>query len=443
MTETVHMRVGENIGAILLDICQNNISKGNIKKALDTYLVSLHGFTTEHVLMVLKNQAVIVTDEDGEGVSLSDDPDVIKANAHNILDWKFIINKRFEEIAGARENLALNDKEFAKLYNRDIEDYNMLDMVKRFYPDDKDGIMSGNVHIAAQIIGSENSKICAKGCDNPQSKWDQIEEKMSWDPDDDEYPKFKKILYYTVRHVKLIKLIFKLYKEFENTYLFLVKNGFIEKPAYIELFFENTLRTLKDFTDTNKGYYHPLCNEGLYNFKEKMLDELCHTVYGKEYLRNGIIQKDIMDGYDAGWLSPDGEFYGGNGETRNMIHMNIAEQIFKGNGVYANRMDKDGVSEWDGSNSPEYWLEKHGWIKIHDSEIYGSFIGHLGEEPTEDFPYAYCPTDIQIKMICNYADKFCNGKIYTRPQIVRVTDPVSTYKLRQMDKFKLHELFSL
>jgi len=76
-------------------------------------------------------------------------------------------------------------------------------------------------------------------------------------------------------------------------------------------------------------------------------------------------------------------------------------------------MAKDGVSTMSGIESPEYWLEKHGWVKIYYDDCYGAFIGHRNEEPTPDYPYAYNPTDIQIKMICNYADKFYGGKFYT------------------------------
>jgi hypothetical protein len=152
-----------------------------------------------------------------------------------------------------------------------------------------------------------------------------------------------------------------------------------------------------------------------------------------------------MDGYDAGWLSPDGEFYGADGETSSMIHMNLAEQIFNAPcNIYAVRMAKDGVSIMSGIDSPEYWLEKHGWVKIHHEDCYGAFIGHRNEEPTPDYPYAYNPTDIQIKMICNYADKFYGGKFYTEANAlgrITHTEPYSTYAVRQMDDLKIHEIF--
>ena len=36
-TETLHMKIGSNLGEILLDIAQNNIANGNIEKAITTY----------------------------------------------------------------------------------------------------------------------------------------------------------------------------------------------------------------------------------------------------------------------------------------------------------------------------------------------------------------------------------------------------------------------
>ena len=105
----------------------------------------------------------------------------------------------------------------------------------------------------------------------------------------------------------------------------------------------------------------------------------------------------------------------------------------------------DGVSIY-GSNSPEQWLSSHGWVKIHHNDCYGSFIGKRNpDERTPEFPYHYCPTKIQVKMICDYADKFYKGKFYTEANCFGRDyhpDPFSTYKVRQMDEFKLHEIFS-
>lgn len=451
--ETLHMRVGPLIGEHLLEIAQTNISKGNIEYAMSVYPTAF-GMQKEHALMILKNQAVVVTDEDGEGVSLKDDPKLIADNAHNILDWDFIINERNRNLNGLLDNINKTEKTFTKYYNGNIRNYNILEMMKRYYNDEEMKVMSGKANIAARICGHPECKICDKGSSNPWSVWARLEGQVeTYLADIDEYgesdmayppAKWEIILYLTVRYNKLIRMLYKEYANFENTYVFLVEHDFIKKLSFIEATIERIISTLVDFCDTGEGYYHPLCNEGLAKYKETLYGDILKTKYGNEFAKNGIIKKDILDGYDAGWLSPDGEFYGANGETSAMIHMNLAEQIFKGNNVYAVRMAKDNVSVWSGVDSPEYWLEKHGWVKIHHDDCYGAFIGHRNEEPTPDYPYAYNPTDIQIKMICNYADKFYGGKFYTEANAlgrITHTEPYSTYAVRQMDDLKIHEIF--
>ena len=439
--ETLHMRVGPLIGEHLLEITQSNILKGDVEYAMSVYPTAF-GMQKEHALMILKNKAVVVTDEDGEGVSLKDDPVLIADNAHNILDWESIIENRQKDIYNMLYAIHKTANDFMKLYNGDIENYSILDMMGRYFNDEQ--LKSIGLHnIAARMIGSPDGKICDRGNSNPTSVWERIEYAMETENND--LSKWEKILFYTVHYNKLIKMLHKEYMNFENTYLFLVENEFIKKPSRIEHMIEMTVEVLWKFSDTSTGYYHPLCNTGLYEYKEKLSNDLVKTKFGKEFAQNGILKKDIMDGYDAGWLSPDGEFYGADGETSAMIHMNLAEQIFNAPcNIYAVRMEKDGVSIMGGIESPEYWLEKHGWIKIHHDDCYGAFIGHRNEEPTPDYPYAYNPTDIQIKMICNYADKFYGGKFYTEANVFGRDihpDPYSTYAVRQMDDLKIHEIF--
>ena len=122
----LHMTVGSLLGETLLDIAQNNISKGDIEKGIDTYVNSIIGFTKEYVLMLLKNKAVLVTDEDGESVSLTDDVEAIKENAHRIYDWNFIIKKKISDIQKIRESLVITEREFHKYYQDDIENYNII-----------------------------------------------------------------------------------------------------------------------------------------------------------------------------------------------------------------------------------------------------------------------------------------------------------------------------
>ena len=422
MNSTLHMRVGENIGDIILDIAQTNIQKGNVEYGVNVYNEGF-GIPRDLSIKLLKNELVMITDEDGEGVSLTDDPMTITFNSRNILDWKYIINHKIESINDILECIANTDKDFMKFYHGDIEDYSILDMMERYFNKSELGSI-GKHTIAARLIGDPDCKVYDKGYSNPQGIWDSFEDKFAGyeNIEDTDTSNCEKVLYLTVRYNRLIKMLHKEYMSFEKLYLFLEDNGFIDHINMIEYICENVVKKLWEFSDTDKGYYHPLCNTGLYNYKNKLQEDILNTKFGNEYAKHNIVKKNIMDGYDAGWLSPEGDFYGGNGPTSAMIHANIATEITK-----------------DWMNGEEK-LNNESWIKIHGNEIYGFF--KWSKDDTDDAKL-FCPTPIQIKMICDYANKYYSGNIYTQPQIVKPTEPVSTYKLRQMDEFKLHELFSL
>ena len=436
--EHLHMRVGQNIGEIILDIAQNNIIKGKPEKAITTYTDSFHGFTKEYALMCLKNKAVLLAEEDGEGVRLTDWENEIKANADFIIDWNKHIKTKIVYLKELIETIQLCKDKFISNYHGDINDYNITEMMKRYMTEEQLSF-HGQHNIAAKLIagGSFDKKLYSNG----EGHWDRLCDHVEYDNSEG----WERVLYWTVKYVENIKTLHKEILAFLKTYHFLVDEGFIEEVPKIRDMFEHIFEILVKFSDINKGYYHGMCDDKLYEYKENLYGDILHTVEGKEYLQNGILTRNIMDGYDGGWLSPDGEFYGSDGETSSMIHMRLAEQIFNGNNVYANRMAKDGVSVWSGIDSPDYWLEKHGWVKIHHDDCYGAFIGERNpEDRTPDFPYHYCPTEIQIKMICDYADKFYAKKFYTEANAFgrdKHPNPYTTYAVRQMDDIKLHEIF--
>ena len=447
-TETLHMRIGENLGNILLDIAQDHILKGDFEKGITTYTDSLCGFTKEYALMCLKNQAVLTVDVKSQEVIFNDDKDLLKENASNIYDWNLILKNRLKELVDLCEKRNNIKKQFQRYYIGNIEDYDIIKMMLRYFSEDQ--LKNIGLHnIAARLIASPDTMLHNNQYSNPQSVWDKMSNKIDYEDPEDPNPnvsKWERILYYTVEYIKCIRLLHKDFIKFDKLYHWLIENELANRIPLIENKMEIVCDILYGFANTKTGYYHPLCNTDLYNYKTNLNLDLIHTTWGKEYFENGILKKDIMDGYDAGWLSPDGEFYASNGDISSLIHVNIAEQIFNTpTNKYAVKMNEDGVSIWGDTNSPEYWLEKNGWVKIHHRDCYGSFIGERDpEKRTKDFPYHYCPTEIQIKMICDYADKFYGGKFYTEANAfgrITHTEPFTTYKVRQMDEFKLHEIF--
>ena len=406
--DKLNIRIGKNIGTILLEIAQTAIKDGNPQKAIDTYTKALNGFTEEYAVKVLKNEYVLVTD--GEVVSLTDSESERISNNGNITDWNFWLERKLEYMTEICKSLNSIEKQFGRYGN--ILDFNITIPIKNYFGLELAKKVGLDDIVAKLIVGEK----CGK---EDNDVWDELCSNVKC-----EQAKMHEMeLYLITKYVDNIRILHKEYMAFANVYEFLLNNGLADRPLFFEKNLEFPIKKLCIFSDTKNGYYHPICNTKLSEYKKQIIDDVNSTPLGNEYMRIGIVEKNIMDGYDAGWLSPDGKFYGENGPTSNMIHLSIAECLKKNN--------LNGDRE----------LENEGWIKIHDDEVYGCFIGEL--KPSSDFPFAYCPTEIQVKMICDYIDKYHNGKLYTRPKILETTDAISTYKLRQMNKFMLHKLFGL
>lgn len=89
---------------------------------------------------------------------------------------------------------------------------------------------------------------------------------------------------------------------------------------------------------------------------------------------------EITEGYDAGWLSPEGDFYGLNGSTGNLLHLNIAERLLASKRIPVKEM-----------RNPDRWLEENGWVKVHHDWILfsGSFYGKTLTEAQIEKLYRY------------------------------------------------------
>lgn len=89
---------------------------------------------------------------------------------------------------------------------------------------------------------------------------------------------------------------------------------------------------------------------------------------------------EITEGYDAGWLSPEGDFYGLNGSVGNLLHLNIAERLLASKKIPVKEM-----------RNPDRWLEENGWVKVHHDWILfsGSFYGKTLTEAQIEKLYRY------------------------------------------------------
>lgn len=75
---------------------------------------------------------------------------------------------------------------------------------------------------------------------------------------------------------------------------------------------------------------------------------------------------DITKNYSGGWLAPNGDFYGMDGDYADMIHAKLGDKLLELGIV---------PEEKDGFHNPDSWLCQNGWVKIHyDSVLYDGYL---------------------------------------------------------------------
>lgn len=148
--------------------------------------------------------------------------------------------------------------------------------------------------------------------------------------------------------------------------------------------------------------------------KQRLSEYMEYEAKIEEYHKTELKPVEITEGYDAGWLSPDGDFYGLNGSPENLLHLNIAERLLASKKIPVKEM-----------RNPDRWLEENGWVKVHHDWILfsGSFYGKT-------------LTDVQIEKLYRYGQVCHRGVLrlgIAQTQItavrLRATEPLMLNKL--------------
>lgn len=152
-----------------------------------------------------------------------------------------------------------------------------------------------------------------------------------------------------------------------------------------------------------------------HDFQKQRLSEFMENEMRIEgYHKTELEPVEITEGYDTGWLSPDGDFYGLNGSTGNLLHLNIAERLLASKKIPVKEM-----------RNPDRRLEENGWVKVHHDWILfsGSFYGKT-------------LTDVQIEKLYRYGQVCHRGVLRlgtAQTQITavrfRATEPLMLNKL--------------
>jgi hypothetical protein len=324
-----HFTIGEDLGLRLMEIAQEHLTEGNNPvKALKTITESLQGCPTDLAVRILKGEMVLPVDVDSQQVICQDRI----AGVHDRfpkVDPCYWISRRKENIEEHGENLITGFKELQKqirLNNRHLTiDIPYDDIFKFVSGTDQDLLdyLRDNyyeVDVIANLIGAT-----------------------------------KKYIEFSMSIISTMDWMLKTFNEFSDSKLYVEHNGMkgdcSQMLTDVMMVMQETLNfdfRLDDLVEDD--------NVTKYIESAIAIDNVIKT---------GIEPVNILDNYSAGWLSPDGVYYGLNGEIANMLHIQIADAL-QDKGIVPSKPEGEVGAELNAFE----WLETHGWVKIHENNIH-------------------------------------------------------------------------
>jgi hypothetical protein len=303
---TVHFRVGETAGKLLMDIAQEHLLyEYNPTKALDTITESLGDCSEDLAKKILIGDIVLRVDVE-EQVFIAgprEDADSDMFPKINVGLW-CKDNKRW---------IVLESKGFVDRFS--YARHTLLKCIDlRFRKDDILLLVAGN---PGKLIGSilENDNVA----------------------------QLQAFIKSTKKHIKksynIINVINALEQWYPEKCIDIDDKRYLDELIKLEMKLHDFLsgRAIKEKDEV-----------------EKFVDS---SIEISKVLSTTIKPVDLYDNYTAGWLSPEGDYYALNGEIANMLHLNIAASLYD-----AGIIPKD-------SDNNDSWLEQHGWVKIHGNNI--------------------------------------------------------------------------
>ena len=322
-TQTVHFRVGEDAGILLMNIAvEHLIYNYNPLQALRTLTESLMGCPTDIAVKILKGDLVLPVDVQTQQVVCQERQKVIHDRFPRI-DPMYYLKSRSANIAlhggYLLEGFQALQKQISK-NNRILSiDFNYEDLFK--------------------FIAGDNEVILDTLRDNQE-----IDEISSL------FEVTKRFIEETLKTKSTMEWIIN---TFEDCDLITSKNYISEVSD-----------TLADIVyELNKTLKLDFILEMPEDNVQKYIDSAIEI---DAIVKQGIVPVDIMSNYSAGWLAPNGDYYGLNGQIANMLHIQISDALLE-SGVIP--------EDYSPAVNPDAWLEQQGWVKIHDSNVH--FAGCL------------------------------------------------------------------
>lgn len=316
--ETLHFRVGADMGITLMQISQEHLLYDlNIKKALAMFNESFGGGCPEDLqLELLRGDKIVLVDEEDQSFI------VVNREAHHDAIYPAKID--FEQFfQNKQKEMDEHCEDFTEGVNYIMcELRNMSTYRINFSVDSVIQYISGNDEM--------------------------IMEELREDAELNQYTAIVKFAKQFIE--KSIKL-----EQFSKTIQGYYPELKIEFDGYEVWMLANKLQSL-----SRMKLWEMQTDDSVTNYIEAVQEM-------DTALEGGIEPVNIMDNYSAGWLSPEGNYYALNGEIANMLHTNIADALQEA-GIIPDEEELN-------MTTADTWLEQNGWCKIHGNNV--QFAGNL------------------------------------------------------------------
>lgn len=391
----MNFRIGANFGILLAELAQEALLYDmNPEKAINVYKHSLSGITNEQVYHLLNCNMVLTVDVENQLC------DIVERNETHI-DYPETIN--FIEYINNKVNRLIKN-----VYEIRPQFQSLMGTFA--YNRTKDINIEIPIRNLISFINEGNDDY-----------YELIDKYVDFEVEFGQFKALIKIykdsMYYGFKFIHLCKFLDKIYSLGIYSY-----DVIDEKKLDIRC----NLNSLYGYISKMQQDLIAYCT-GVYEdeLKNDELDLYINSLIKNDRILSTEIEPvNIYDKYDAGWLSPEGDFYGLNGSIANMLHITIAEAL-----------QRKGIISDDVTNQ-SLWLDENGWVKIHHDNINFGTYAHS----TIEFKKPKFMTNKQIDIVYRYGQTLCSGLL----KIGYLLQPMSAVKfqmLAEADSEKLYELF--
>lgn len=320
MSKVVHFSIGQDFGKTLTTIAQEHILYSyNVQQGFKTIRESLIGIDDVTAFRILVGDLKLITDVETQSLS------TIKNETDK---GKLVFKNLYSKLKHTEGEAKKLERAFLKTVNE----------VKRF----------NKVDISLMALDSLFFK------SNKQLALDEIE---------NNFIDYKDFVNAVRRFIAEALKKLKVYKDLQK----------LDEKIGLGWDFGFNFKNGKPFKLEYGLYFQRLCNAvttgDLSQVKEEVEEEKVslnkYIEADKEITKvhkKGLEPVDHKQGWDAGYIAPDGTYYALNGEIANMLHLNLADAMLK-EGIIPKE------DENDNGASADNWLERNGWVKQHGNWI--------------------------------------------------------------------------